>query len=56
MKQFYDRKLRNWRSLIAMPILETPDQLPVLVAAISSNLGDPFWTVKAKKRRNSGAR
>lgn len=44
MKQFYDRKLRNWRSLIAAPILETPDQLPVLVAAISSNLGQPFWS------------
>jgi hypothetical protein len=50
MKQFYDRKLRNWRSLIAMPILETPDQLPVLVAAISSNLGQPFWTGKGEDK------
>ncbi len=50
MKQFYDRKLRNWRSLIATPILETPDQLPVLVAAISSNLGEPFWSKKGEDK------
>jgi hypothetical protein len=50
MKQFYDRKLRNWRSLIATPILETPDQLPVLVAAVSSNLGEPFWHKEGEKK------
>jgi hypothetical protein len=44
MKQFYDRKLRHWRSLLAIPILETNDRLPILVAAISSNMGAPFWT------------
>ena len=49
MKQFYDRKLRNWRSLIAAPILETPDQLPVLVAAVSSNVGEPFWAKGEEK-------
>ncbi|MFL6417381.1 MAG: SIR2 family protein [Bryobacteraceae bacterium] len=52
MKQFYDRKLRNWRSLMAIPILQTPDQLPVLVAAISSNLGEPFWTNKGEETEN----
>lgn len=50
MKQFYDKKLRNWRSLIATPILETPDQLPVLVAALSSNLGQPFWSKKGEDK------
>lgn len=52
MKQFYGRKLRNWRSLIATPILETRDQLPVLVVAISSNLGEPFWTRKGEEKEN----
>jgi hypothetical protein len=51
MKQFYDRKLRNWRSLIATPIIETADQLPVLVAAMSSNLGEPFWSKGEDKEK-----
>lgn len=44
MKQFYANKgLRNWRSLIALPIFGTDDQLPVMVMTISSNLAEPFW-------------
>ena len=44
MKQFYaNRGLRNWRSLIAIPILEMNDRLPVAVVVISSNLPQPFW-------------
>jgi hypothetical protein len=45
MKQFYaSRGLRNWRSLIAIPILEMNDRLPVAVVAISSNFPQPFWS------------
>ncbi|MBV8828567.1 MAG: SIR2 family protein [Acidobacteriaceae bacterium] len=45
MKRFYASKgLRNWRSLIAIPIFRTEDYLPVLVMTFSSNLADPFWT------------
>ncbi len=44
MRQFYaSRGLRNWRSLIAIPILEMNDRLPVAVVALSSNLPQPFW-------------
>ena len=45
MREFYaSRGLRNWRSLMALPILETNDRLPVLVLTLSSNRSDPFWT------------
>ncbi len=55
MKQFYARKgLRNWRSLIAFPLLETRDRLPVGVVALSSNLAKPFWSRFADISEQSG--
>ena len=45
MKDFYAQKgLRNWRSLLAIPVLWGTDHLPILTVAISSNVAQPFWT------------
>ncbi len=43
MKQQYIQRRRTWRSLLAVPYLETSDRLPVLVISVTSNLNEPFW-------------
>ena len=43
MRRQYLQRRRSWRSLLAVPYLETSDRLPVLVISITSNLNEPFW-------------
>lgn len=53
MREFYAQKgLRNWRSLLAIPVLWGTDHLPLLTMAISSNFADPFWTRFGEKQRD----
>ena len=50
MKKYYTTRLRSWRSLLAVPHLETSDRLPVLVISVTSNVAQPFWTRFGEKR------
>ena len=34
---------RDWRSILSIPILDSREWIPVMVMAITSNLGEPFW-------------
>jgi hypothetical protein len=34
---------RDWRSVMAIPMLDLPEWLPVSVTVITSNLAQPFW-------------
>lgn len=34
---------RDWRSILAIPVLDTPQWLPVAVITVSSNYAEPFW-------------
>lgn len=34
---------RDWRSIIAMPVIDTEDWIPVAVIALTSNFLTPFW-------------
>jgi hypothetical protein len=40
--EHHDR-YRDWRSLYAIPVIDTPDWLPVAVLTVTSNYSEPFW-------------
>jgi hypothetical protein len=35
---------REWRSVLAIPVLDSPSWLPVAVVTVTSSFGTPFWT------------
>jgi len=40
--EHHDR-YRDWRSLYAIPVIDTPDWLPVAVLSVTSSYSEPFW-------------
>jgi hypothetical protein len=41
---------RDWRSIIAVPVIDTEDWVPVAVITLTSNMPDPFWVQFGKKK------
>lgn len=39
-----DLGYRDWRSIVAVPVLDSKSWVPVGVITVTSNLPDPFWT------------
>jgi hypothetical protein len=35
---------RDWRSVLCVPLLDSPDWLPIGVVTLTSNMVQPFWT------------
>jgi hypothetical protein len=40
--EHHDR-YRDWRSVYAIPVIDTPDWLPVAVLTVTSSYSEPFW-------------
>lgn len=40
---------RDWRSIMAVPVIDTENWVPVSVITLTSNMPDPFWTQFGKK-------
>jgi len=40
----HDVRYRDWRSVVAVPVLDTEHWLPVAVITVTSNLSEPFWS------------
>lgn len=34
---------RSWRSVLCLPLMDTPEWLPVAVISVTSNMANPFW-------------
>ncbi|MEZ5402155.1 MAG: SIR2 family protein [Bryobacteraceae bacterium] len=44
MKGWYsDRWFQDWRSILSIPVADSPDWFPVGVVALTSNFARPFW-------------
>jgi hypothetical protein len=41
---------RDWRSIVSVPIIDTPYWLPVAVVNITSSMVDPFWSRFGEKQ------
>jgi len=41
---------RDWRSILSVPIIDTPYWLPVAVLNLTSSMADPFWSRFGKKQ------
>jgi hypothetical protein len=39
-----EKGYRDWRSVLAVPLMDSPRRLPIAVLTITSNLSRPFWT------------
>ncbi|MCU1260829.1 MAG: hypothetical protein JWO80_3714 [Bryobacterales bacterium] len=39
-----EKGYRDWRSVLAVPLMDSPLRLPIAVLTITSNLSRPFWT------------
>ncbi|MBZ5505240.1 MAG: SIR2 family protein [Acidobacteriia bacterium] len=49
--QWVSRKgYRDWRSILSIPIIDTPYWLPVAVLNLTSSMADPFWSRFGKKQ------
>jgi hypothetical protein len=45
-----DKGYRDWRSIVAVPVIDTEYWVPVAVITLTSNMPDPFWTHFGAKR------
>jgi hypothetical protein len=41
---WYSRGYREWRSALAVPIVDSQHWVPVAIMTMTSNKGEPFWT------------
>ena len=41
---WYSRGYRDWRSVLAVPVMDSQHWVPVAVVTMTSNKGEPFWT------------
>jgi hypothetical protein len=44
MKRLWRSERRDWRSILALPVMDQPSWLPIGVAVATSNYPEPFWT------------
>jgi hypothetical protein len=41
---------RDWRSIVAVPVIDSRNWVPVAVVTLTSNLANPFWTTFGEKQ------
>ena len=41
---------RDWRSIVAVPLIDSENWVPVAVVTLTSNLANPFWTAFGEKQ------
>jgi hypothetical protein len=44
MRKLWRSDRRDWRSILALPVMDQPSWLPIGVIVATSNYPDPFWT------------
>jgi len=44
MKRLWRSERRDWRSILALPVMDQPSWLPIGIVAATSNYPVPFWT------------
>jgi hypothetical protein len=50
MKTLWRSQRRDWRSILALPVMDRPTWLPIGVIACTSNHAEPFWTKFGSRR------